>query len=141
MPPSSRMDPSHPPVQQGLNNPNLSSQPGQQLHHRNSAPPQTRPPMGQSGSGGQAHGGDLAFNPGPGMPGQPGMPGAGEGAEPSLDVSIATPSSRIHLSFLLPGRQSASAFPAFPASPSCETTKLLLGRTGESSPSPPGPPF
>ncbi|KAJ6636874.1 hypothetical protein lerEdw1_013941 [Lerista edwardsae] len=86
MPPSSRMDPSHTPVQQGLNNPNLSSQPGQQLHHRNSAPPQSRQPMGQSGSGGQAHGGDLAFNPGPGMPGQPGMSGAGEGAEPSLDL-------------------------------------------------------
>ncbi|XP_015272550.1 PREDICTED: zinc finger MIZ domain-containing protein 2 [Gekko japonicus] len=86
MPPSSRMDPSHNPVQQGLNNPNLTSQPGQQLHHRNPPPPQSRQPIGQSGSGGQAHGGDLPFNPGPGMVGQPGMPGATEGSEPSLDL-------------------------------------------------------
>lgn len=85
MPPSSRMDTAHTPVQQGMNNLSLS-QAGQQLHHRNSAPPQSRQPIGQSGSGGQAHGGDLAFNPGPGMQGQPGMPGAGEGAEPSLDL-------------------------------------------------------
>lgn len=90
MPPSSRMDPSHNPVQQGLNNPNLTSQPGQQLHHRNPPPPQSRQPIGQTGSGSQAHGGDLSFNPGPGMVGQPGMSGATEGSEPSLDVSSMT---------------------------------------------------
>ncbi|XP_073181570.1 zinc finger MIZ domain-containing protein 2 isoform X2 [Lepidochelys kempii] len=85
MPPSGRIDPSHNPVQQGLHNPNLSSQSGQQLHHRNPPPPQSRQPIGQAGSGGPAHAGDLAFNPGPGMVGQPVMPGAGEGPEPSLD--------------------------------------------------------
>ncbi|XP_063167467.1 zinc finger MIZ domain-containing protein 2 [Candoia aspera] len=97
MPPSSRMDPSsHNPVQQGLNNPSLSNQPGQQpppqqpappqpqLHHRNPPPPPpSRQPVGQSGTGGQAHGGELPFNPGPGM-GAP--PGPVEGPEPSLDL-------------------------------------------------------
>ncbi|XP_070808721.1 zinc finger MIZ domain-containing protein 2 isoform X2 [Pituophis catenifer annectens] len=98
MPPSSRMDPSsHNPVQQGLNNPNLSNQPGQQpppqqqqqqqpqLHHRNPPvpPPPSRQAPGQSGTGGPAHGGELPFNPGPGM-GAP--PGPVDGPEPSLDL-------------------------------------------------------
>uniref|UniRef100_A0A8C6VK17 Zinc finger MIZ-type containing 2 n=1 Tax=Naja naja TaxID=35670 RepID=A0A8C6VK17_NAJNA len=98
MPPSSRMDPSsHSPVQQGLNNPNLSNQPGQQppqqqqqqqqpqLHHRNPPlpPPPSRQAPGQSGTGGPAHGGELPFNPGPGM-GVP--PGPVDGPEPSLDL-------------------------------------------------------
>ncbi|ETE71732.1 Zinc finger MIZ domain-containing protein 2, partial [Ophiophagus hannah] len=100
MPPSSRMDPSsHNPVQQGLNNPNLSNQPGQQppqqqqqqqqqqpqLHHRNPPlpPPPSRQAPGQSGTGGPAHGGELPFNPGPGM-GVP--PGPVDGPEPSLDL-------------------------------------------------------
>nr|XP_020659226.1 zinc finger MIZ domain-containing protein 2 isoform X1 [Pogona vitticeps]XP_020659227.1 zinc finger MIZ domain-containing protein 2 isoform X1 [Pogona vitticeps]XP_020659228.1 zinc finger MIZ domain-containing protein 2 isoform X1 [Pogona vitticeps]XP_020659229.1 zinc finger MIZ domain-containing protein 2 isoform X1 [Pogona vitticeps]XP_020659231.1 zinc finger MIZ domain-containing protein 2 isoform X1 [Pogona vitticeps] len=88
IPSSNRMAPSpHNPVQQGLNNPNLASQPGQQqqqLHHRNQPPPQSRQPMIQSGSGGQLHGGqELAFNPGPGVAGPPGPV---EGPEPSLDL-------------------------------------------------------
>ncbi|XP_042329201.1 zinc finger MIZ domain-containing protein 2 [Sceloporus undulatus] len=94
MPSSNRMDASsHNPVQQGLNNPNLGSQPGQQqqqqqqqqqLHHRNQPPPQSRQPMGQSGSGGQTHGSqDLAFNPSAGM-GVP--PGPVDGPESSLDL-------------------------------------------------------
>ncbi|XP_039212566.1 zinc finger MIZ domain-containing protein 2 isoform X1 [Crotalus tigris] len=99
MPPSSRMDPSsHNPVQQGLNNPNLSNQPGQQqqppppqqqqqpqLHHRNPPPPPppSRQAPGQPGTGGPTHGGELPFNPGPGM-GAP--PGPVDGSEPSLDL-------------------------------------------------------
>lgn len=78
------MEPSHNPVQQALNNLSLTNQAGQQLHHRNPPPP---PQSRQSGPGSQAHGGELSFNPGPGMVGQPGMPGPGEGSEPSLDVS------------------------------------------------------
>ncbi|KAL7981458.1 hypothetical protein Chor_002354 [Crotalus horridus] len=100
MPPSSRMDPSsHNPVQQGLSNPNLSNQPGQQqqppppqqqqqqpqLHHRNPPPPPppSRQAPGQPGTGGPTHGGELPFNPGPGM-GAP--PGPVDGSEPSLDL-------------------------------------------------------
>ncbi|XP_025941047.1 zinc finger MIZ domain-containing protein 2, partial [Apteryx rowi] len=83
LPPSARMDPSHPPVQQGLHNPPLGAQPAQPLHHR-SAP--ARPPLGQSAPGGPAHAADLAFNPGPGMAGQPGIAGNADGPEPALDL-------------------------------------------------------
>uniref|UniRef100_A0A8B9S6A1 Peptidyl-prolyl cis-trans isomerase A n=1 Tax=Apteryx owenii TaxID=8824 RepID=A0A8B9S6A1_APTOW len=83
LPPSARMDPSHPPVQQGLHNPPLGAQPAQPLHHR-SAP--ARPPLGQGTPGGPAHTADLAFNPGPGMAGQPGIAGNADGPEPALDL-------------------------------------------------------
>ncbi|XP_064353941.1 zinc finger MIZ domain-containing protein 2 [Dromaius novaehollandiae] len=83
LPPSARMDPSHPPVQQGLHNPPLGAQPPQPLHHRG-AP--ARPSLGPGAPGGPAHAADLAFNPGPGMVGQPGMAGAAEGPEPALDL-------------------------------------------------------
>ncbi|KAK2512412.1 hypothetical protein Q9233_016306 [Columba guinea] len=69
LPPSGRIEPSHPPVQPGLHNPALGSQPAQPLHHR-SAP--ARPPLGPPGP---AHATDLAFPPAP-----------SDGSEPALDL-------------------------------------------------------
>ncbi|XP_029460080.1 zinc finger MIZ domain-containing protein 2 isoform X2 [Rhinatrema bivittatum] len=98
---SGRMEPSHNPVQQGLHNPNLGNQSAQQLHHRN-PPPQVRQPLGQPGAGGPAHGGDMAFNPGPGMVGQSGMTGPGEVQEPSLDLLPELTNPEELLSYLGP---------------------------------------
>ncbi|NXW51525.1 ZMIZ2 protein, partial [Nyctiprogne leucopyga] len=74
LPPSGRMEPSHPSVQLGLHNPTPGTQSAQPLHHR-SAP--ARPPVGPPGP---AHAADLAFPP------APDMAGTGDGSEPALDL-------------------------------------------------------
>nr|XP_014350891.1 PREDICTED: zinc finger MIZ domain-containing protein 2 [Latimeria chalumnae] len=81
MPQSGRMDQPHNPLQQGLHNPSLSTQAGQQIHPRNPAqqPRQSMPPAGQPHA-------DLSFNPSSTMPGPTTMQGAGEVPEPSLDL-------------------------------------------------------
>ncbi|NXH23117.1 ZMIZ2 protein, partial [Bucco capensis] len=74
LPPPGRMEPSQPPVQAGLHNPAVGSQPAQPLHHR-SMP--ARPTLAPPGS---RHATDLGFPP------VPGMAGTGDGSEPALDL-------------------------------------------------------
>ncbi|XP_027560053.1 zinc finger MIZ domain-containing protein 2 isoform X4 [Neopelma chrysocephalum] len=72
LPPSGRMEPSHPPVQPGLHSTPSGSQPAPMLHPRSAV---ARPPLGP-----QAHAADLAFPP------APSMATAGDGSEPALDL-------------------------------------------------------
>ncbi|XP_064494267.1 zinc finger MIZ domain-containing protein 2 isoform X2 [Pseudopipra pipra] len=72
LPPSGRMEPSHPPVQPGLHSTPSGIQPAPMLHPRSAV---ARPPLGPA-----AHAADLAFPP------APGMATAGDGSEPALDL-------------------------------------------------------
>lgn len=73
LPPPGRMEPSHPAVQTGLHNTPSSSQPAPTLHSRSTV---ARQPLGPP-----AHAADLVFPP------APSMATAGDGSEPTLDVS------------------------------------------------------
>ncbi|XP_058152658.1 zinc finger MIZ domain-containing protein 2 isoform X2 [Dasypus novemcinctus] len=71
MAPTGHLDPAH--------TPSLAAPPGPQLHHQN---PPSRPPLGQA----PGSGGELAFNPAPGVMGPTSVSGAGEAPEPALDL-------------------------------------------------------
>ncbi|NWT06548.1 ZMIZ2 protein, partial [Mionectes macconnelli] len=72
LPPPGRMEPSHPPVQQGLHSTPSGSQPAPMLHPRSTV---ARPPLGLP-----THTADLTFPP------APSMAAAGDGSEPALDL-------------------------------------------------------
>ncbi|NXY11433.1 ZMIZ2 protein, partial [Pteruthius melanotis] len=72
LPPSGRMEPSHPAVQTGLHNTPSGSQPAPTLHSRSAV---ARQPLGPP-----AHTADLVFPP------APSMTSAGDGSEPTLDL-------------------------------------------------------
>lgn len=73
LPPPGRMESSHPAVQTGLHNTPSGSQPAPTLHSRSAV---ARQPLGPP-----AHTADLVFPP------APSMAAAGDGSEPTLDVS------------------------------------------------------
>ncbi|XP_032568585.1 zinc finger MIZ domain-containing protein 2 isoform X1 [Chiroxiphia lanceolata] len=72
LPPSGRMEPSHPLVQPGLHSTPSGIQPAPMLHPRSAV---ARPPLGPP-----AHAADLTFPP------APSMVTAGDGSEPALDL-------------------------------------------------------